>query len=488
MHDPEKSDRFVVPGKGPNEAPSAEEGLEGRRRAKENPRQSTAHRTQSRESALAALERVRQVARGDREVKFTALLHHVTLDRLRAAYRRLNRRAVPGVDGVTWAEYGQRLEENLQQLLDRVHRGAYRARPTRRAVIPKEDGQPRLLGIAALEDKVLQGAVVEVLNAIYEEDFVRFSYGFRPGRSAHDALDALAVGLSQAKVNWVLDADIRGFFDAIDHEWLIRFLEHRIADRRVIRLIRKWLKAGVLEEGQRVTTESGTPQGATISPLLANIYLHYVLDLWVQRWRRNHERGSVVIVRYADDFVVGFRRRADAERFQQELAQRLRGFGLELHPEKTRLLEFGRFAAVDRQQRGEGKPETFDFLGFTHVCGKTREGKFLLLRRTSAKRKRAALRRIKESLRKRMHHAVPVTGQWLRRSLQGYFNYHAVPTNSQVLRGFRADVMRLWYRTLRRRSQRATLTWESMYHLAQQWLPPARILHPWPSQRRTVTI
>ena len=488
MNGHEKSDRPVVPRKAPNKADEAAEELEGRGRAKENPRQPTARRTRSRGSALDALDRVRRVARSDPQVKFTALLHHVTLERLRKAYRSLNRKAAPGVDGVTWAEYGEDLERNLQSLLDRVHRGAYRARPSRRAVIEKEDGRPRLLGIAALEDKVLQAAVTEVLNAVYEEDFLGFSYGFRPGRSQHDALDALAVGLTQGKVNWVLDADIRGFFDAIDHEWLIRFLEHRIADRRVIRLVRKWLKAGVLEEGQRLTQELGTPQGATISPLLGNVYLHYVFDLWAQRWRHSHERGDVVIVRYADDIVVGFRRRSDAERFRKELTARLQQYGLELHPEKTRLLEFGRFAAEDRKARGEGKPETFDFLGFTHICGKTRKGRFQLARHTIARRRRATLRRLKEELRKRLHHPVPLVGQWLRRSLDGYFNYHAVPTNSQVLSGFRTQVIRLWFQALRRRSQRTALTWARMSRLVARWIPAAHVRHPWPSERLSVTI
>ncbi len=421
-------------------------------------------------------------------MKFTALLHHVNLDRLRNAYRSLNRKAAPGVDGVTWAAYGKKLETNLQSLLDRVHRGAYRARPSRRSVILKEDGRPRLLGIAALEDKVLQSAVAEILNAVYEQDFLRFSYGFRQGRSQHDALDALAVGLTRGKVNWVLDADIRGFFDAIDHEWLIRFLEHRIADRRMIRLVRKWLKAGVLEEGTRLTQEVGTPQGATISPLLGNIYLHYALDLWAQRWRRSHDRGHVVIVRYADDFVVGIRRRSDAERFRKELTTRLQSFGLELHPEKTRLLEFGRFAAANRKARGEGKPETFDFLGFTHICDKTRDGRFLLLRHTIAKRRRATLRRIKGELRKRLHDPVPSVGKWLCRSLDGYFNYHAVPTNSQILRGLRTQVIWHWFRSLQRRSQRTTMTWARMKRLVARWIPAATVRHPWPSERLSVNI
>ena len=335
---------------------------------------------------------------------------------------------------------------------------------------------------------MLQAAVAEVLNAVYEEDFLGFSYGFRRRRSQHHALDALAVGLTQGKVNWVLDADIRGFFDAIDHEWLIRFLEHRIADRRMIRLVRKWLKAGVLEEGKRLKQEVGTPQGAPISTLLANVYLHYVFDLWAHRWRRSHDRGDVIIVRYADDFVVGFRRRSDAERFQKELTTRLQSFGLELHPKKTRLIEFGRFAAGNRKERGQGKPESFDFLGFTHICGESRSGRFLLLRHTIAKRRRATLRRIKVELRKRLHHRVPAVGAWLAASLRGYFNYHAVPTNTEVLRAFRTQVIRLWFQSLRRRSQRTTLTWERMKRLVDRWIPAAHVRHPWPSERLSVNI
>jgi group II intron reverse transcriptase/maturase len=344
------------------------------------------------------------------------------------------------------------------------------------------------LGIASLEDKVLQGAMGTVLNAIYEEDFLGFSYGFRPGRSQHDALDALSYGITRKKVNWVLDADIRGFFDAIDHEWLIRFVEHRIADRRVVRLIRKWLKAGVLEDGRRLATVAGTPQGATISPLLANIYLHYAFDLWAHDWRQRHASGDVVIVRYADDFVVGFQRREEAEQFLRDLRERLGKYGLTLHPEKTRLLEFGRFAAPDRKARGEGKPETFNFLGLTHICGRTRAGKFLLVRNTIKKRLRTTLQCIKESLRKRLHRPIPETGRWLTTVLQGYFHYHAVPTNSPVLRSFRTQVARLWFAALRRRSQRHRLTWPRMARLAKQWLPPVRVLHEWPQDRFAVRI
>ena len=299
----------------------------------------------------------------------------MTVDLLRWSFHQLKRRAAAGIDGVTWDQYEADLESNLADLHGRVQRGAYRAKPSRRQYIPKPDGRQRPLGIAALEDKIVQRAVVEMLNAIYETDFLGFSYGFRPGRSQHQALDALAIAIYRKKVNWILDADIRAFFDSISQEWLIRFLEHRIADRRLLRLIGKWLKAGVLEDGRLLTVERGTPQGAVISPLLANIYLHYVYDLWVHHWRRRLAQGEVIVVRYADDIVVGFQYRADAERFLDELRQRLEEFGLELHPEKTRIIEFGRFAHANRQARGLGKPETFAFLGFTHICGRTREGR-----------------------------------------------------------------------------------------------------------------
>lgn len=489
MNDHEKSDRPVVPAKAPNKTDKVAEELEERGRAKENASQHNAHRTRSRESAPSALDRVRQAARRDGEVKFTALLHHVTLESLTAAYRRLKPKAAPGIDKVTKAEYGKDLETNLQDLLGRVHRGAYRAKPSRRKYIPKGDGGQRPLGIASLEDKVLQGAVAAVLNAIYEEDFLGFSYGFRPGRSQHQALDALAYGIDRKKVNWVLDADIRGYFDAIDHEWLIKFVEHRIADRRVIRLIRKWLNAGILmEDGLRQVTERGTPQGATISPLLANLYLHYAFDLWAHDWRRHRSSGDVIIVRYADDIVLGFQHRAEAEQFLADLRKRFEKFGLELHPNKTRLIEFGRFAASNRAERGEGKPETFDFLGFTHISGKSRTAKFQLQRRTIKTRLRTALQRVKQELRQRLHAPIPEVGQWLCQVLRGYFNYHAVPTNSDAIRTFRTQVARLWCSSLRRRSQRHRMTWPRMQRLVTQWLPPARIQHPWPVARFVVNI
>jgi group II intron reverse transcriptase/maturase len=429
------------------------------------------------------LDRVRQAARKDRDVRFTALLHHVSVDRLREAYRAISPNAAPGVDGVTWRDYGLDLEANLQDLHARVHRGAYRAMPSRRVFIPKQDGRLRPLGVAALEDKILQRAVVEVLNAVYEQDFVGFSYGFRPGRGQHDALDALAVAIDRRRVNWILDADIRDFFTRLDQGWLERFLEHRIADKRVLRLIQKWLRAGVIEEGEWSKTEEGTAQGASVSPLLANVYLHYVFDLWADQWRRRHARGDVVFVRFADDYVAGFEHREDAERFLADLRERFAEFALELHPEKTRLIEFGRFAVRDRQRRGVSKPETFDFLGFTLICGKDRHGRFKLKRVTSKKKMRAKLKSVKAEMRRRMHRPVPEQGRWLARVLTGHYNYYAVPDNSEALRAFRYRVIRHWRQALRHRSQKGRVTWERTRRLADRWLPQPRILHPWPSVR-----
>ncbi|MGI8307544.1 group II intron reverse transcriptase/maturase [Saccharopolyspora hattusasensis] len=431
----------------------------------------------------SALARVRQVARRDRDARFTALLHHVDLDRLRKAYWAIRPNAAPGVDGVTWEVYGQDLEANLHDLHARVHSGGYRAKPSRRAYIPKADGRQRPLGIAALEDKIVQRAVVEVLNAIYEVDFRGFSYGFRPGRKPHDALDALAVGIERKKVNWVLDADIRDFFGQLDRAWLRKFLEHRIADKRVLRLIDKWLAAGVVEDGTWTQSDKGSPQGASASPLLANVYLHYVLDLWADWWRSHHAHGDVIIVRWADDFIVGFEYRQDAERFLGELRERFAKFGLELHPEKTRLIEFGRFAAGNRRKQGLGKPETFDFLGFTHICGKTRTGRFGLRRFTISKRLRAKHGEVKTELMRRRHLSVPEQSTWLASVVRGHFAYYAVPGNSAAVNDFRDQVTRHWYRALRRRSQRTRLTWERMNRLANRWLPQARITHPWPSER-----
>jgi group II intron reverse transcriptase/maturase len=491
MHGTRKSDSCIVPEKPPNKgggAPSPAEGVEERRLTKGNSGQQTRHRTLSRASLQQELDRIRQAARRDKKQRFTALWHHVYRpERLAEAYWRMNRKGAAGVDKVTWEAYGENLEENLKELSGRLRRGAYRARPVRRVYIPKSDGRQRPLGVPALEDKIVQSATTEVLNAVYEQDFLGFSYGFRPGRSQHDALDAVTVGLKKRKVNWVLDADIRGYFDAISHEWMIRFLEHRIGDQRVIRHVKKWLKAGVLlEDGKMSWGDHGTPQGGSVSPLLANIYLHYAYDLWIQAWRKR-ATGDVVVVRYADDFIVGFQHRAEAERFLRELHERLAKFSLELHPTKTRLIEFGRFAAENRQKRGGGKPETFDFLGFTHACGRTRRGYFQVIRLTVKKRLRAKLKEIKVELRRMLHDPIPVIGEWLGKVLNGYYRYFAVPGNAHALWALRFQVGRLWYRTLKRRSQRHRLKWERMIRLIDRWLPKPRILHPYPEQRLRVT-
>ncbi|WP_411860327.1 group II intron reverse transcriptase/maturase [Cupriavidus sp. TA19] len=487
MNGPEKSDSAIVAMKPANKAgrPAAE-WVEPRAGTEGNMGQPHTRRTQSRGSVSQGLDRVRQAARQRKKEKFTTLLHHVTVDLLRDAFLALKRRAAPGVDGLTWEDYEANLEGNLRDLHAKVHRGSYRALPVRRRFIPKSDGKQRPLGIAALEDKIVQRAVVAVLNAIYEEDFLGFSYGFRPGRSQHDALDALSVAIGDTPVNWILDADIRGFFDSVSQEWLVRFLEHRIGDERVIRLVRKWLKAGVLEDGNWSVSEMGTPQGAVVSPLLANVYLHYVFDLWAKQWRRREATGNVIVVRYADDIVVGFEHEADARRFWDAMRQRFEQFALELHGDKTRLLEFGRLAAARRQRRGLGKPETFTFLGFTFICGKSRRGAFQLQRKTRGDRMRARLKEIKAQLRARMHDAIPDQGKWLKAVITGYFAYHAVPTNLRALQAFRYHVTDLWRRTLRRRSQKDGLTWDRMTKLAAHWLPTPRILHPWPNQRFAV--
>jgi len=484
-----ESDGCVIPTKCPNNGgqPPAE-GMEGRQSTKENIGQATAPRTQSRNGELSDLHGVRKAARKDKRTRFTALLHHVTVHLLRDGFYALKRGAAPGVDGVSWQEYETDLEEKLADLHGRIHRGTYRAQPSKRAYIPKADGRQRPLGIAALEDKIVQQAVVTILNQIYEEDFLGFSYGFRPGRSQHDALDALWVGIMRKKVNWILDADVRGFFDNLSHEWLVKFIEHRIADRRILRLIQKWLRAGVSEEGKWSKTEVGTPQGAVASPLLANIYLHYAFDLWVRHWRKHHATGDVIIVRYADDIVAGFESRAGAERFLSEWKERLQKFGLEFHPDKTRLIEFGRHAAENRKLRGEGKPEVFNFLGFTHMCGTTRKtGRFIVKRKTIRKRLSGKLGALKEELRRRWHQPVAEVGKWLKSVVQGYFNYHAVPGNMDSLNSFRSQVIWHWYRALRRRSQSDRMTWERFLTLVGRWIPSAKILHPHPNVRFDVT-
>ena len=433
-----------------------------------------------------ALGRVRRAARQRRRERFTALFHHLSPGLLREAFLALKRDAAPGVDGLTWRTYEADLDHRIEALHARVHRGAYRALPSRRRYIPKPDGRARPLAVAALEDKIVQKATAAVLNAIYEEDFLGFSYGFRPGRGQHDALDALVVGITGTRVNHILDCDIRSFFDAVSQEWLVRFLEHRIADPRIIRLIRKWLRAGVLEDGIVTISDSGTGQGSVISPTLANVYLHYVFDLWAERWRRREATGDMIIVRYADDLVLGFEHEADARRFWDAMRMRFEEFALSLHPDKTRLIEFGRLAAARRARRGLGKPETFAFLGFTLICGKSRQGKFLLCRKTRRDRMRAKLREIKEELRRRLHQPIPEQGHWLRQVVSGFFNYHAVPTNGRALVAFRSRVETLWHRSLRRRSQRDRTTWLRTRKLVEDWLPKPRTLHPWPEKRFAV--
>jgi RNA-directed DNA polymerase len=484
MHGHQESDDLVVPAK-PSNKPAVvagAEAVEGRRSVEGNTVSDTRSGRGAGQGVSTDLARVRAKAR-DRTVRFTALLHHVTVERLEAAYRALSPRAAAGVDGVTWHEYGQALQGNLEVLHGRVQGGAFRATPVRRVWIPKPDGRLRPLGVAALEDKIVQRAVVEVLNAIYEQDFLGFSYGFRPGRGQHDALDALATGILKRRVNWVLDVDIRDFFGQVDPACLERFLEHRIADKRVLRLIQKWLRAGVIEHGEWSATQTGTAQGASISPLLGNVYLHYVFDLWAQQWRVRHARGDMILTRYADDAVAGFQHRDDAERFLVELRQRLAEFGLELAEKKTRLIEFGRFAARDRERRGAPKPDTFTFLGFTHICAETQQGWFKLKRVTSKKKMRAKLQSVKTEMRARRHLPIPEQGVWLASVLTGHYRYYAVPDNGPALRAFRQAIKRLWLDSLRSRSQRHRLSRTRMNGLEARWLPEPRILHPWPDTR-----
>jgi len=491
VHAARESDEGIVPTNAPNNdaRSGSAEAREGRPSTTENPEPSASPRTQRRSGAPGeslGLLGVRQAAQRDKRLRFTALLHHVSVAQLRASYVALKREAAPGVDGVTWQSYQVDLERRLATRHERVHRGSYRALPSKRVYIPKASGGQRPIGIAALEDKIVQHAVSTVLTSVYEVDFLGFSYGFRPGRSQHDALDALWVGLMERRGNWVLDADIQGFFDTLDQEWLMRFVAHRIADPRVLRLVRKWLRAGALEGDLWAETPVGTPQGAVLSPLLANIYLHYVFDLWVHHWRTQEATGDVVVVRYADDIVMGFEHRADAERCLAAWHTRLAQFGLTLHPDKTRWLEFGRHAADARQHRGEGKPETFDFLGFTHYCGKFRSGRFLVRRQTMRTRLRRKLQAVKAERRRRRHDPVPEVGQWVRRVVLGHFTYYGVPGNNARLEQFRAAVMQLWYRALRRRGQRHPLPWARLGRVVARWIPSVRIVHPYPEVRFAV--
>ena len=487
-----KSDGAVLPVKAANKGARATAELpEGRASTKGNPGRQSTRRTQCRESVTQAVDRIRQAVERNPKERLTALYHHLTLEALEAAYWALSREAAPGVDGMRWSKYGEGLEERLLDLHRRVQRGAYRAPPVRRVNIPKPDGGTRPLGVAALEDKIVQKAVVDVvLTPIYEAEFLGFSYGFRPGRGAHDALDALAYGIEKRKVSWIVDADVRAYFDTISRDWLVRFVEHRIGDRRLIRLLRKWLNAGVMEDGTWADTGQGTPQGSVVSPVLANIYMHYVLDLWIHRkWRRTVPEGEVIIVRYADDFVLGFQYKRDAERFVRDLRERMASFGLEVHPGKTRLVEFGRFAAANRKQRRQGRPETFDFLGFTHYCTTTRRGQFQLGRKPMSKRVNRTLKRIAGVLRRRWHDDIWVVGRWLGRVVNGWLNYYAVPGSGRFIRGFarRRSLLRLWHRALRRRSQRDRFAWKKIERMKELLWPPVTIRHPWPDRRFAVT-
>ena len=485
MNTDEKSDKVIVPGKQANKTPSgAAEFVEGRTLPKGNTSQTTAVRTQSRVAASSGLDRVRQAARERKDAQFTSLLHHITVELLEQSYFALRRNAALGIDGVTWHAYGENLIDKLTTLHEQIHRGSYRARPARRTLILKADGSQRPLSILCLEDKIVQQAVVYVLEAIYEEDFMGFSYGYRPGRSQHDALDALSAGIYGKRVNWVLDMDIQRFFDAMSHDWIVRFLQHRIADKRLLRLITKWLKVGVMEEQQIKRSARGTPQGAVISPCLANIYLHYAFDLWAHAWRGKKAKGDMTIIRYADDAVLGFEFKHEAESFLLALQERLQTFELTVHPNKTRLIQFGRFAITDRKRQGLRKPETFDFLGFTHYCTTSyKTGAFVIGRKTIKKRMRATLQRIKAELRSRLHDKISDTGIWIRQALQGHLNYFAVPGNDPSIWAFFNEVRRHWMRALRRRSQRAFISWEQFVRRTDRFFPRVRILHPHPRAR-----
>jgi group II intron reverse transcriptase/maturase len=491
MNGDEESDGVVVPVKSSNKVTEQQAGAaeraEGRTPTEENISQERTPPAQDGRGVSQGLAGVRKVARERKQERFTTLLHHVTIDLLRQSYLHLQKKAAPGVDGVTWRQYEEGLEGRLADLKDRIHRGTYRAQPSRRIYIPKADGRKRPIGIAALEDKVVQQAVVTILNQIYEVDFRGFSYGFRPGRSPHQALDALSAGLYRKRVNWILDADIRGFFDRMSHEWTQQFVQHRVADTRILRLIQKWSTAGVSEDGEWSETKVGTPQGAVISPLLANVYLHYVFDLWVEAWRKKVAEGDVIAIRYADDLVVGFEHRAEAERFLRQFQERLAKFGLELHPEKTRLIEFGRFARSNRRQRGEGEPESFAFLGFTHQCGTNSRGNFTIWRRTVRKRLEAKLQQVKQTLLARRHEPVAQIGAWLERVLNGYYRYHGVPSNWASLSRFRNRIGRYWRRALERRSKKGRLKAGRATRLFQRWLPTPRLEHPYPDVRFDAT-
>jgi RNA-directed DNA polymerase len=441
--------------------------------------------TQSAGETDSDLRRLHAAAKKDAHLHFTNLLHFVTPARLRQAFFALNRKAARGIDEQSWTSYEEEgLNAKLSDLHRRIHTGRYRPLPSKRLWIPKANGQQRPIGIAAIEDKIVQQALVWILQEIYEADFMGFSYGFRPGRGQHQALDAVYMAITTKKVSWILDADIQGFFDQLNHEWLIQFIRHRIHDKRLLDIVIRTLRAGVSEDGQRTSTRVGTPQGAVISPLLANIYLHYVLDLWAHQWRKRHARGEMYIVRYADDFVIGFQYEHDGKAFHQALQNRLQQFGLKLHPDKTRLIEFGRFAVQNRAEKQLGKPESFQFLGFTHLCEKRKASQsFQLIRQSIAKRQRLTLDKIKTSLLEKSWMHVNDLGRWLRSVVQGYYNYFGVPGNKASLESFRSEICRSWHKVLRRRGNKKPTTWRRIRELIRCWIPSTRIVHPFPNQR-----
>ncbi|NJM10140.1 MAG: group II intron reverse transcriptase/maturase [Bdellovibrionaceae bacterium] len=491
MNEQRKSDSNKVPAKPLNKAgypKAAAEGMEGKTLTKgKTSQQNTLRTQQAGNDVQSALDRIRKLAKQEKGTKFNNLMHHIyNVDRLRKCFFEMKKKAAAGIDEVTWHDYEENLERNLQDLSRRLKVGGYKAKPVRRVFIDKADGKKRPLGVPVLEDKLVQRSTVEVMNAIYETDFRPFSYGYRPGRSQHNCLDALYVGLLTRKVNWVMDADIKGFFDSLNHEWLVKFVEHRIGDDRVIRLIRKWLKAGVMNEGTHEETSEGVPQGGSISPLLANIYLHYALDLWVDHKRRDKSRGEVIIVRWADDFVMGFEHKSQAENYLAELKDRMRKFSLELHPEKTRILEFGPWARYNRKRRQQGKPETFGFLGFTHIVGvKFSNGMYTVLRQTIRKKMRIKLTEVKQELRQRMSHPVNDQGKWLKSIVEGHCRYYGVPGNPAPNR-FRFAISQMWWKTLRRRGNRRKLQWRKMEKIVDRWLPQVKLHHPYPLRRMGV--
>jgi RNA-directed DNA polymerase len=475
----EESDALIVPTceKSAKTRVTPVESMEGRCAANGKPAPRNASPAQDGQDALTFLERVGQRAKDKKEERFNNLLSHIKVPLLKEAYQRLRKDAAPGVDGVTWSEYGEMLDARLLDLQDRVHRGSYHPQPVRRVHIPKGDGCMRPLGIPSLEDKIVQQAARMLLEPIYERAFLGFSYGFRPGRSPHQALDALAVAIGR-KVDWVLDADVRAFYDTIDHAWMQKFIEHKIADTRMVRLLMKWLHAGVMEDGELRAVKEGTPQGGIISPLLANIYLHYVLDLWVSAWRKEHARGEVYVVRYADDFVMGFQREQDARAMHKALAGRLAKFGLELHPDKTRVLRFGRFAHRDARLDGRTRPETVEFLGFTHIIALGPDASTRLVRRTSRKKRNAKLASLRRQMRERRHDPPREQYAWLSSVLRGHYGYYGVPGNFAALASFHYQVRVHWHNGLQRRSQRAAWSREQRAAFEARFpLPRPRITH-----------